>query len=124
MRLKVFLAALICVCAAHSPARAEQVSVQRKTFSSDGALSLSHTQRVRRVSFDCRGTWGGGSVAAQVSVNGADFTDAAQGGVAIGCSADCTRQFLAEGMGPYRAMRLSLSGSTSPDLSCVVLLGE
>ena len=124
MKRKVFLLALICVCASYSPAAAEQISVQRKTYSSDGALTLSHTQRVRRASFDCRGSWGGGTVSAQVSVNGSDFAGAAQGGVAISCSADCTKQLLAEGMGPYRAMRLSLSGSTSPDLSCVVLLGE
>lgn len=123
MNARTILAALALLCAA-TTAQAGQVSVERTTFSADGAFTLTGTQQVRRASFTCNGTWGGGTVAAQVSVNGSDFVSADEGGTPIACSADCTRQLLAGGMGPYRAIRLSLTGAGAPSLGCVILLGE
>lgn len=123
-RHKIFLAALALMCVASPAVAANEVRVERAGFTGDGVMLLPRTQRVTRASFDCRGTFGGGTLTAQVSVNGSDFVDAAQAGTPITCTSDCTQQLLSSGMGPYRAMRLSLAGSSGPSLSCTVLLGE
>ncbi len=103
-------------------AAGQQVGVRKHTFSSNGAWTIPSTGQARRVSFDCRGAWGGGTMSALVSVDGANFSAATDGLSPIECSADCSGQILSGENGPLLAVRLSLAGATAPQLACVVLV--
>lgn len=128
MRLQT-LAALgglfLSVLPAPLPAGAgEQVGVRRASFTADGTATIVGIRQVRRAVLDCRGTWGGGTLAAEVSVDGANFVAAEDAAGPIGCSADCAVQLIDPGSGPFTALRLSLSGAGAPAINCTVLLAS
>ena len=120
--IQAALSGLLLLSLASLAAAGQQVGVRKTAFSANGVWTLPSTGQARRASFDCRGAWGGGTLAALVSVDGANFVPATDGLSPIACSGDCTGQLLSEGNGLVLAVRLSLSGATAPQIACVVLV--
>lgn len=89
----------------------------------DGNESMTVTWNAEwtvSATFDCRGTWGSGTMTAEVTIDGTNYVTAQDGAGDITCTADCAKQWHTSENGPYKGYRLTLSGATAPSLTCTV----